>query len=85
MGAGLTLLLTRQHQANLKGDIMATTQVAITPMRAAQVPKPGADFEMVEREIPKPGAREVRIKVQACGKGSRRSVIRERWLVQARD
>jgi D-arabinose 1-dehydrogenase-like Zn-dependent alcohol dehydrogenase len=46
---------------------MATTQVAITPMKAAQVPKPGADFEIVEREIPKPGAGEVRIKVQACG------------------
>jgi len=36
-------------------------------MRAAQVPKPGADFEIVEREIPKPGAGEVLIKVQACG------------------
>jgi D-arabinose 1-dehydrogenase-like Zn-dependent alcohol dehydrogenase len=46
---------------------MATTQVAVGPMKAAQVPKPGADFEIVEREIPKPGAGEVRIKVQACG------------------
>jgi D-arabinose 1-dehydrogenase-like Zn-dependent alcohol dehydrogenase len=46
---------------------MATTQVAIKPMRAALVPKPGADFEIVEREIPKPGAGQVRIKVQACG------------------
>jgi len=46
---------------------MATTKVGIAPMRAAQVPKPGADFEIVEREIPKPGAGEVRIKVQACG------------------
>ena len=46
---------------------MATTQVAVAPMKAAQVPKPGADFEIVEREIPKPGAGEVRIKVQACG------------------
>jgi D-arabinose 1-dehydrogenase-like Zn-dependent alcohol dehydrogenase len=36
-------------------------------MRVAQVPKPGADFQLVDREIPKPGAREVRIKVQACG------------------
>jgi D-arabinose 1-dehydrogenase-like Zn-dependent alcohol dehydrogenase len=36
-------------------------------MKAAQVPKPGADFEIVEREIPKPGAGHVRIKVQACG------------------
>ncbi len=46
---------------------MATTRVAIAPMKAAQIPKPGADFEIVEREIPNPGAREVRIKVQACG------------------
>jgi D-arabinose 1-dehydrogenase-like Zn-dependent alcohol dehydrogenase len=33
----------------------------------AQIPKPGADFEIVEREIPNPGAGHVRIKVQACG------------------
>jgi D-arabinose 1-dehydrogenase-like Zn-dependent alcohol dehydrogenase len=38
-----------------------------TQMKVAQVSKPGADFEIVEREIPEPGAREVRIKVQACG------------------
>jgi D-arabinose 1-dehydrogenase-like Zn-dependent alcohol dehydrogenase len=36
-------------------------------MKAAQISKPGADFEIVEREIPKPGMGEVRIKVQACG------------------
>ena len=36
-------------------------------MKAAQVPAPGADFQIVEREIPEPAAREVRIKVQACG------------------
>jgi len=36
-------------------------------MRAAQVAKPGGEFEVVEREIPKPGAGEVLIKVQACG------------------
>jgi D-arabinose 1-dehydrogenase-like Zn-dependent alcohol dehydrogenase len=36
-------------------------------MKAAQVPKPGADFEIVEREIPQPGPGQVRIKVQACG------------------
>jgi D-arabinose 1-dehydrogenase-like Zn-dependent alcohol dehydrogenase len=46
---------------------MATTKVGIAPMKAAQVPKPGADFEIVEREIPNPVAGEVRIKVQACG------------------
>jgi D-arabinose 1-dehydrogenase-like Zn-dependent alcohol dehydrogenase len=46
---------------------MATTKFAIAPMKAAQVPKAGADFEIVEREIPTPAAGQVRIKVQACG------------------
>ena len=36
-------------------------------MKAVQVPKAGADFEVVEREIPQPGPGEVRIRVQACG------------------
>ncbi len=46
---------------------MATTKIAMAPMKVAQVPKPGADFQIVDREIPKPAAGEVRIKVQACG------------------
>jgi D-arabinose 1-dehydrogenase-like Zn-dependent alcohol dehydrogenase len=46
---------------------MATTKVAIAPMKAAQISKAGGDFEIVEREIPKPGAGQVLIKVQACG------------------
>jgi D-arabinose 1-dehydrogenase-like Zn-dependent alcohol dehydrogenase len=46
---------------------MATAKVGIAPMKAAQVPKPGGDFEIVEREIPKPEAGQVRVKVQACG------------------
>jgi D-arabinose 1-dehydrogenase-like Zn-dependent alcohol dehydrogenase len=36
-------------------------------MRAVQVSKPNAPFELVEREIPTPAAGQVRIKVQACG------------------
>jgi D-arabinose 1-dehydrogenase-like Zn-dependent alcohol dehydrogenase len=39
----------------------------VAPMKVAQISKPGADFEIVEREIPMPGAGQVRIKVQACG------------------
>lgn len=46
---------------------MATTRVAIAPMKVAQVPKAGGEFQIVGREIPTPGAGEVRIKVQACG------------------
>jgi D-arabinose 1-dehydrogenase-like Zn-dependent alcohol dehydrogenase len=36
-------------------------------MRVVQVARPGAAFEMVEREVPDPPAGSVRIKVQACG------------------
>jgi len=50
---------------------MATLRVAPKPevasMKAAQISKPGAAFEIVEREIPEPEAGQVRIKVQACG------------------
>jgi D-arabinose 1-dehydrogenase-like Zn-dependent alcohol dehydrogenase len=46
---------------------MATTRVGIAPMKVALIPKAGADFQIVEREIPKPGAGHVLIKVQACG------------------
>jgi D-arabinose 1-dehydrogenase-like Zn-dependent alcohol dehydrogenase len=46
---------------------MSTTRVAMAPMKVAQIPKAGADFQIVEREIPRPGAGQVRLKVQACG------------------
>jgi D-arabinose 1-dehydrogenase-like Zn-dependent alcohol dehydrogenase len=36
-------------------------------MKVAQIPNPGAEYQIVEREIPKPAAGHVRIKVQACG------------------
>ncbi len=36
-------------------------------MKVAQVPKAGADFELVEREVPQPGPGQVRIRVEACG------------------
>jgi len=35
---------------------MATTRIAMSTVKAAQISKPGAEFELVEREIPKPGA-----------------------------
>jgi D-arabinose 1-dehydrogenase-like Zn-dependent alcohol dehydrogenase len=46
---------------------MSTTEAAVASMKVAQVPAPGADFQIVEREVPEPGAGQVRIKVQACG------------------
>jgi D-arabinose 1-dehydrogenase-like Zn-dependent alcohol dehydrogenase len=46
---------------------MAKTKVATAPMKVAQIPNLGADFQIVEREIPDPEAGQVRIKVQACG------------------
>jgi len=49
---------------------MATSRVVpmkMTKMKAAQISKPGAEFEIVEREIPAANAGHVRIKVQACG------------------
>jgi len=36
-------------------------------MKVAQIPKPGTDFQIAEREIPTPDTGHVRIKVQACG------------------
>src|SRR6476659_4176171 len=36
-------------------------------MKAIQVPRAGADFELVEREVPEPRAGQVRIRVRACG------------------
>jgi len=36
-------------------------------MKVAQVPKAGADFQIVEREVPEPASGQVRIRVQACG------------------
>jgi alcohol dehydrogenase/propanol-preferring alcohol dehydrogenase len=38
-----------------------------TTYRAVQVPAPGADFELVEREVPSPARGEVLVRVHACG------------------
>ncbi len=56
---------------------MATT--AVGKMKAAQIPKAGGDFEIVEREIPAPGAGQVRIKVQACGVCHSDVLTKEGW------
>jgi D-arabinose 1-dehydrogenase-like Zn-dependent alcohol dehydrogenase len=36
-------------------------------MKAAQVGKPGGDFELLERDLPQPAAGQIRVKVEACG------------------
>jgi D-arabinose 1-dehydrogenase-like Zn-dependent alcohol dehydrogenase len=46
-------------------------------MRSVQVSKPKGPLEIVERDIPEPGARQVRIKVQACGICHSDSVTKE--------
>jgi D-arabinose 1-dehydrogenase-like Zn-dependent alcohol dehydrogenase len=46
-------------------------------MRAVQVPRPGAPFEIVERDIPEPGRASVRIKVEACGICHSDSLVKE--------
>jgi D-arabinose 1-dehydrogenase-like Zn-dependent alcohol dehydrogenase len=35
--------------------------------RSVQVPTPGKDFELIQKEFPEPGPGQVRIRVQACG------------------
>jgi D-arabinose 1-dehydrogenase-like Zn-dependent alcohol dehydrogenase len=46
---------------------IAANKPGAAPMKVAVIPKAGADFEIIEREIPTPGPNQVRIKVQACG------------------
>lgn len=46
---------------------MATMRVVARHMKVAQISRPGAGFQIVEREVPEPGEGQVRIKVQACG------------------
>lgn len=46
---------------------MSATTAAVRTMKAAQIGGPGADFEVVERDIPEPRPGQVRIRVQACG------------------
>jgi D-arabinose 1-dehydrogenase-like Zn-dependent alcohol dehydrogenase len=49
-------------------------------MKAVQVSKPGANFELVERNIPEPGRAQIRIKVEACGICHSDALVKEgRW------
>jgi len=51
----------------------------LAKMKVAQVSKPGADFEIVERDIPVPPAGHVRIRVQACGVCHSDVLTKEGW------
>ena len=46
-------------------------------MNAAQISKPGGDWELIERDIPEPSAGEVRVKVEACGICHSDSLVKE--------
>ena len=48
-------------------------------MKAAQISKPGGDWELVERDMPEPGARQVRVKVEACGICHSDMFVKEGW------
>jgi D-arabinose 1-dehydrogenase-like Zn-dependent alcohol dehydrogenase len=48
-------------------------------MKVVQVPKAGADFEIVEREIPQAGPGHVRIRVEACGVCHSDVLTKEGW------
>jgi len=63
---------------------MATLRITPKPatatMKAAQISKPGGDFEIVDRKIPQPGAGQVRIQVKACGVCHSDSLVKEGLL-----
>jgi len=46
-------------------------------MKAAQISKPGGNFEIVEREIPQPARGQVRVKVEACGVCHSDEIVKE--------
>ena len=48
-----------------------------TKMNAAQISKPGGDWELIERDIPDPSTGEVRVNVEACGICHSDSLVKE--------
>src|SRR5689334_23494689 len=65
------------HFAGKTSEPLLRRGAYMARMKAVQVPKAGADFEVVEREIPEPRAGQVRIRVQACGVCHSDSVTKE--------
>src|ERR1044071_3433920 len=72
-GAATHRLLCAIHCAKAEVRIQSTEEsraqkdIISSTMKAAQISKPGGDFELVERDMPEPGAAQVRVKVEACG------------------
>src|SRR5256885_8628252 len=60
-------MLLRIQPTGINSPAKHSGDRAMPKMKVVQVPKAGADFELVEREIPQPGPGQVRIRVQACG------------------
>src|SRR5438445_1375059 len=48
-----------------------------TKMNAAQISKPGGDWELIERDIPEPSTGEARVKLEACGICHSDSLVKE--------
>src|SRR5690349_18219561 len=46
-------------------------------MKAAQISKPGGEWELVERDIPEPKPGEVLLKIEACGICHSDSIVKE--------
>jgi len=51
----------------------------IMKMKAAQISKPGGQWELEERDIPEPGPKAVRVKVEACGICHSDVLVKEGW------
>jgi propanol-preferring alcohol dehydrogenase len=60
----ISSILFKQHFTTFVGNQII---FLMSFMKAIQVSKPGADFEIIQKEIPIPGSYEVLIKVDACG------------------
>src|SRR6266700_3445057 len=63
----MCLFVRGVHQTCRPNFRIRKRRVSMAKMKVVQVPKQGADFEIVERDIPSPDAGHVRIRVQACG------------------
>src|SRR6266700_5044426 len=73
----MCLFVRGVHQTCRPNFRIRKRRVSMAKMKVVQVPKQGADFEIVERDIPSPDAGHVRIRVQACGICHSDSLVKE--------